>query len=72
MSLYTLEDVEFWIYFHNEGEEFFLHYDYWPHVPPVHHIKRNDKIVDIIVRKELSMIYEGCTNEKHSYMGNYV
>ena len=61
------------MHFHGEGEEFYLHYDYWPYVHPVHHVSRHEKMVDFLVGKEVLMnSNEACKNENYSYLGNLV
>ena len=67
-----VQDVEFWIYFHGEGEEYFLHYDYWTSVPPFYHVKREEVMIDIVVTKEIEISDDGCIEkEKYSYLGSY-
>lgn len=67
------EDAELSMYFHGEGEEFYLHYDYWPYVHPVHHVSRHEKMVDFLVGKEVLMNSdEGSINENYSYLDNLV
>jgi hypothetical protein len=64
-------EVEFWLYIHDEGEEFFLHYDYWPSVPPIKHVKQPEVSIDIVVTKTLEIEDEGCKDENYSYFGNW-
>ena len=47
------ETSEFWLYLHAKGEEYFLHYDFWPYVPFAHHFKDTEYWVDINVRKKV-------------------
>ena len=63
-------EVEFWLYIHDEGEEFFLHYDYWPSVPPIHHVRRPERSLDFVVTKRLEMASDGCKEENYFYFGN--
>ena len=59
------------MYFHDEGEEFFLHYDLWPHVPSFYYVKREVVMVDIVVTKEIEISDDGCrAEEKYSYFGS--
>ena len=61
MSFYLYEDVEVGVYFHDEGEEYFLHYDYWPSmVPPRHHIGKQEQMLEILVTKEVTISDEDC------------
>ena len=54
---------QFKLYLHERGEEYFLHYDYWPYVPFTHHSKQEDIWVDVNLKKEVfeEELYE--TNE---------
>ena len=71
MTLYLVQDKDFWIYFHDEGEEYFLHYDFWPNVPPFYHVRGKDMMIDFGVRKELEVSNDGCKSEvNYSYTGN--
>ena len=35
-------ESEFLMYLHDKGEEYYLHYDFWPNVPYTHHAKKED------------------------------
>ena len=73
MGIKFVKDDEFWIYFHDVGEEFFLHYDYWPSVPPFNHVKQQEMMLDVGVRKEMDISDDGCTTEeKYSYFGSFL
>lgn len=53
---------QFKLYLHEKGEEYFLHYDYWPYVPFTHQSKQEDIWVDVNLEKEVfEELYE--TNE---------
>ena len=41
------------LYIHEKGEEFFLHYDYWPFVPFTYQPQQKDIWVDVNLRKEV-------------------
>ena len=53
MTIAINETSEIWLYLHARGEEYFLHYDYWPYVPFTHHFKDTEYWVDINVRKKV-------------------
>ena len=67
MVLTFRADVEIRLYIHDAGEEFFLHYDFWPNAA---HIVR-DEITDMAVTKKLEIAEEDCRKENYSYFGNY-
>ena len=58
------------LYLHDKGEEYYLHYDFWPIVPFVHEFKQKEAFVDIVVRKELEVQNENCLDENYNYFGN--
>ena len=68
------EDKEFWIYVHDKGEEFYLHYDFWPNVPFIHHSVPNEHFADIEVKKQLEVQNENCDHQSYDYFGmnNYL
>jgi hypothetical protein len=69
VRLVTYTENEFWIYIHDEGEQFYLHYDYWPYVPPTHLVTREDSFVDTVIRKKLDVSSENCREGVYSYFG---
>ena len=65
--------IEFWIYIHDIGEEYFLHYDYWPDIPNKYQVKKEDVAIDITIRKQIQKTDENCnTDERYSYFGMYI
>ena len=63
---------EFWIYVHDRGEEYYLHYDFWPTVPFIHRSVIDEYFSDIVVRKELEIHQENCKEETYDYFGKYI
>ena len=64
-------DSEFFVYVHDRGEEYYLHYDFWPSVPYIHHVKHKEYFTDLVVEKELEVQNENCEQRKHDYFGAY-
>ena len=65
-------NIEFWIYIHDIGEEYFLHYDYWPAVPMKYHVKKEDQAIDIMFQKEIKRSNENCNKHGHYfYFGTF-
>ena len=63
---------EFYVYIHDKGEEFHLHYDFWPKVPFIYHFKVTDFYADLFVRKEDELrLHECCEEETISYYSKY-
>ena len=60
---------QFWLYLHDKGEEYFLHYDYWPSVPFTHNSKDEELWVDIVVKKEVESKHERCNAGSYYYFG---
>ena len=71
ITLLFHEDSEFWIYVHDKGQEFYLHYDFWPSVPFIHHSVPNEYFADVVVTKELEIRNEKCEEEAYDYFGNF-
>ena len=68
-------DNEFWIYVHDKGEEYYLHYDFWPIVPFIHRSVTNEYFSDIVVRKELEIFDsddDNCSEEVYDYFGKFM
>ena len=66
----AIKEVEFTIYIHDKGEEYFLHYDYWPAIPISYHVKSEDESIDIEAQKEIKHTDEKCEKrEDYSYFG---
>ena len=61
--------IQFWLYLHEEGDEFFLHYDYWPNVPPMYHVKHPETWLDIVIKKELHVANDNCLDGSYFYVG---
>ena len=60
------------MYVHDKGEEFYLHYDFWPKVPFIHHSQEEEYFADMVVRKELEVRQEGCKDGAYNYFGEYL
>jgi hypothetical protein len=60
------------MYVHDKGEEFYLHYDFWPKVPFIHHTQEEEYFADIVVRKELEIQQEGCKDGNYNYFSKYL
>ena len=65
------EESEFWIYVHDKGEEYYLHYDFWPNVIFTHYSTKKEYFSDIVVKKELEVQNENCNEEMYDYFGKY-
>ena len=64
------KDIEFKIYIHDLGEEYFLHYDRRPARPMKYDVKERDRIIDILVQKNVMETDDNCDhNEDYSYFG---
>ena len=64
-------DSEFFVYVHDRGEEYYLHYDFWPSVPYIHHVEHKEYFTDLVVEKELEVQNENCEQRKYDYFGGY-
>ena len=67
------ETNKFLLYLHERGEEYFLHYDYWPYVPFTHRSKETEYFIDINVRKEVlqGVIHETNTTDDFQEISDY-
>ena len=68
MKIILNEKNKFWLFLHEKGEEYFLHYDYWPYVPFNHHSQESEYFLDINVRKE---VFQGVIREKDTGIENF-
>ena len=66
------EQSEFLIYLHDKGEEYYLHYDFWPSVPFIHRSTKKEYFSDVVVRKELETYHENCQKKSYDYFGNFI
>ena len=73
VSFELVAETEFWIYIHDEGAEYFLHYDYWPRIPAIHQVKIDEIHLDLMVRKNVEHSDETCFSydESYTYFGKY-
>ena len=62
-------ESEFLMYLHDKGEEYYLHYDFWPNVPYTHHAKKEEFFTDMVVKKELEVLTENCEPTNYGYFG---
>ena len=69
IAIDVMNGIEFWIYVHDEGEEYFLHYDFWPTVPTTHQVKSDSEHIDMMVHKQVSISNENCVEGEYSYFG---
>ena len=69
LELLLVGEVEFWLYIHGEGEEFFLHYDFWPSVPRIHHVRKPTVSLDLVIKKTTEIIANDCISKEYSYFG---
>ena len=70
LQLWVGGDVEFWLYFHDHGEQYYLHEDYWPKVPPRKIVRKGDSSIDVIIRKELTISGNACKQmDDYFYFG---
>ena len=65
-------EIDVVLYLHDKGEEYYLHYDFWPSVPFSHEFKQKEAFVDIVVRKELEVQSENCQDETYNYFGKNI
>ena len=72
ITLMCKEDSEFWIYVHDKGEEYYLHYDFWPNVIFTHYSTKKEYFSDIVVKKELEVKNDNCNEETYDYFGKYI
>ena len=71
ISISLVGEIEFWLYIHGEGEEFYLHYDFWPSVPKIHHVRRPEASTDFVIKKSTEISDGNCYPAKeYSYFGN--
>ena len=64
--------IEFWIYIHDLGEEYFLHHDFWPTIPKKYHVKEADVTIDVMIQKEIRIANKNCEkDEEYSYFGMF-
>ena len=63
--------IEFWMYIHDKGDEFYLHYDFWPNVPFIYHFGDKDHFADLVVRKEVEVHDENCNEGSYNYFSKY-
>ena len=61
-----------WLYVHDKGEEYYLHYDYWPHVPYIHHSKPQEVSMDLIIEKNIEISNKACNDGSYNYFGKCV
>ena len=66
LQLHVDGDVEFWLYFHDHGEQYYLHEDYWPKVPPYKHVRKVESSIDVVIRKEMTISGNAC-KQKDDY-----
>ena len=59
------------MYFHDDGEQYYLHQDSWPKVPPIKHVRKIDSSIDTVVRKELTISNQACQEYISSYFGKH-
>ena len=72
LNLRVHVESNFWLYVHDKGEQYYLHYDYWPHVPYIHHSKPEDVSMDIIIEKNIDISNKDCNDGSYNYFGKCV
>ena len=72
LRLTVHNDAEFWLYIHDIGEEYYLHYDFWPKVPFIYQAKSREIYTDIVLRKNLEIANINCTEPPYSYFGKFL
>ena len=60
---------KFWSYIHDEGEEFFLNYNYWPGVTRSHLVRRAEVGVELVIKKTTDISDKNCVSKEYSYFG---
>ena len=56
------------------GQEFFMHYEYWPRAVPtfIKHDSSAISLQDVSIKKEQKILNQDCRHEqKESYLGNH-
>ena len=56
------------------GQEFFMHYEYWPRTIPtfIKHESSSIMLQDVSIKKEQQILNQDCRDEqKESYLGKY-
>ena len=67
------EDADFLVYVHDKGEEYFMHHEVWPTIPPIHRVRKDDFAVDYTFQKLTNQ--KGtleCKHEPYNYFGTYL
>ena len=72
IALILAPEEEFWLYIHDEGEEFFLTYNYWPVVPRSHLIRRSVLGVEVVIKKTIDTSDNNCVSKENSYFGTWI
>ena len=63
-------ETEFWLYIHDVGEEFFLHYDFWPIVPRIYQTRKHEVSLDMVIEKRTEIGDDNCVTKEYSHFGN--
>ena len=59
---------------HDKGEQYYLHYDFWPNVPYIHESKPKEYSMDMVITKELEIEAEidgSCMDGSYNYFGEF-
>ena len=73
IKIEIFDGIDCWIYVHDKGEQYFLHYDFWPTAQIKHLVKKEDEIMDILVQKEIKKSDENCKkDEGYFYFGRSI
>ena len=65
------ENSEITLFVHDKGEEYFLHYESWNIIPNSYHVKKDEYLVDLVLKKELQRKDQNCQNGVYSYFGEF-
>ena len=73
IAIHLGKDADTYFYVHDKGEQYFLHYDWWPELPFIYHVPPNTYSgVEFIIKKEIEMKDEHCDEEStvkyHNFM----
>ena len=73
IRLLLVEEQEFWLYIHDEGEEFFLHYDYWPNIPFTYKSSGDTFWEEFGIQKQLQIksSEDVCMEQNYDYFGKH-
>ena len=71
MKLFLNTNSDIHVYVHAKGEQYYLHYNWWPEMPFSYHVTPEDFIeLELILKKEIELKEVGCDRTSHAkYFG---